>query len=228
MAQNNSIVRFENVTKVYHLGGVELQVLRGVSCEIKKGEHVAIMGPSGSGKTTMLNIIGCLDRVSSGKYFLENKDVSTLDDDALSEIRGKKIGFIFQSYNLIAQLTVLENIELPLFYQQIDESKTRQKAIELARMVGLGDRLKHKPSELSGGQQQRVAIARALMNDPVLILADEPTGNLDSVSGKEIMKLLCQLNEKGTTLIVVTHDAGVAKYANRILKMLDGKIINED
>jgi len=228
MNHNNSIVKFENVVKVYHLGGIELPVLRGVSCEIQKGEHVAIMGPSGSGKTTMLNIIGCLDTVTSGKYFLEGKDISTLDDDQLSEIRSKKIGFIFQSYNLIPQLTVLENIEMPLFYQQVDEEKTREKAIELARMVGLGDRIKHRPSELSGGQQQRVAIARALMNDPILILADEPTGNLDSVSGKEIMKLLCELNEKGTTLIVVTHDPNVAKYSGRILKMLDGRISDEN
>jgi len=228
MNHNNSIVKFENVVKVYHLGGIELPVLRGVSCEIQKGEHVAIMGPSGSGKTTMLNIMGCLDTVTSGKYFLEGKDISTLDDDQLSEIRSKKIGFIFQSYNLIPQLTVLENIEMPLFYQQVDEEKTREKAIELARMVGLGDRIKHRPSELSGGQQQRVAIARALMNDPILILADEPTGNLDSVSGKEIMKLLCELNEKGTTLIVVTHDPNVAKYSGRILKMLDGRISGEN
>jgi len=228
MNRNNSIVKFENVVKVYHLGGIELPVLRGVSCEIQKGEHVAIMGPSGSGKTTMLNIIGCLDTVTSGKYFLEGKDISTLDDDQLSEIRSKKIGFIFQSYNLIPQLTVLENIEMPLFYQQVDEEKTREKAIELARMVGLGDRIKHRPSELSGGQQQRVAIARALMNDPILILADEPTGNLDSVSGKEIMKLLCELNEKGTTLIIVTHDPNVAKYSGRILKMLDGRISDEN
>jgi putative ABC transport system ATP-binding protein len=228
MNHNNSIVKFENVVKVYHLGGIELPVLRGVSCEIQKGEHVAIMGPSGSGKTTMLNIIGCLDTVTSGKYFLEGKDISTLDDDQLSEIRSKKIGFIFQSYNLIPQLTVLENIEMPLFYQQVDEEKTREKAIELARMVGLGDRIKHRPSELSGGQQQRVAIARALMNDPILILADEPTGNLDSVSGKEIMKLLCELNEKGTTLIIVTHDPNVAKYSGRILKMLDGRISDEN
>jgi len=228
MNQNNTTIKFENVTKVYHLGGIDIPVLRGVSCEIKKGEHVAIMGPSGSGKTTMLNIIGCLDRVTSGKYFLEGKDISTLDDDALSEIRSRKIGFIFQSYNLIPQLTVLENIEMPLFYQQVDEAKTREKAIELAQMVGLGDRIRHRPSELSGGQQQRVAIARALMNDPVLILADEPTGNLDSVSGREIMKLLCQLNEQGTTLILVTHDPNVAKYSRRILKMLDGKISNED
>ena len=228
MNHNNSIVKFENVVKVYHLGGIELPVLRGVSCEIQKGEHVAIMGPSGSGKTTMLNIMGCLDTVTSGKYFLEGKDISTLDDDQLSEIRSKKIGFIFQSYNLIPQLTVLENIEMPLFYQQVDEEKTREKAIELARMVGLGDRIKHRPSELSGGQQQRVAIARALMNDPILILADEPTGNLDSVSGKEIMKLLCELNEKGTTLIIVTHDPNVAKYSGRILKMLDGRISDEN
>jgi putative ABC transport system ATP-binding protein len=228
MNHNNSIVKFENVVKVYHLGGIELPVLRGVSCEIQKGEHVAIMGPSGSGKTTMLNIMGCLDTVTSGKYFLEGKDISTLDDDQLSEIRSKKIGFIFQSYNLIPQLTVLENIEMPLFYQQVDEEKTREKAIELARMVGLGDRIKHRPSELSGGQQQRVAIARALMNDPILILADEPTGNLDSVSGKEIMKLLCELNEKGTTLIVITHDPNVAKYSGRILKMLDGRISDEN
>ncbi|HXK45223.1 MAG TPA: ABC transporter ATP-binding protein [bacterium] len=228
MNQNNTTIKFENVMKVYHLGGMDIPVLRGVSCEIKKGEHVAIMGPSGSGKTTMLNIIGCLDRITGGRYFLEDRDISTLDDDALSEIRSKKIGFIFQSYNLIPQLTVLENIEMPLFYQQVDEAKTREKAIELARMVGLGERIKHRPSELSGGQQQRVAIARALMNDPVLILADEPTGNLDSVSGREIMKLLCQLNEQGTTLILVTHDPNVAKYSRRILKMLDGKISNED
>ncbi len=226
---NNQIIRFEEITKVYHLGkDIDIPVLRGVSCEIKKGEHVAIMGPSGSGKTTMLNIIGCLDKISSGKYFFEGKDISSFDDDALSEIRSKKIGFIFQSYNLIPQLTILENIEMPLFYQQVDEAKTREKAIKLAHMVGLEDRIKHRPSELSGGQQQRVAIARALMNDPVLILADEPTGNLDSVSGKEIMNLLCGLNEKGTTLIVVTHDANIAKYAGRVLKMLDGRIANEN
>ncbi|MCM8758332.1 MAG: ABC transporter ATP-binding protein [Candidatus Omnitrophica bacterium] len=228
MQQNDSIITFDNVTKVYHLGGIDIPVLRGISCEIKKGEHVAIMGPSGSGKTTMLNIIGCLDRVTSGRYLFEGKDISSFDDDALSEVRQKKIGFIFQSYNLIPQLTVLENIEMPLFYQHLDERKTREKAMELAKMVGLGDRIKHKPSELSGGQQQRVAIARALMNNPLLILADEPTGNLDSVSGREIMKLLCELNEKGTTLIVVTHDAGVAKYARRIIRMLDGKIVDEN
>ncbi|MGB9641889.1 MAG: ABC transporter ATP-binding protein [Candidatus Ratteibacteria bacterium] len=228
MNQNNTTIKFENVTKVYRLGGIDIPILRGISCEIKKGEHVAIMGPSGSGKTTMLNIIGCLDRVTGGKYFLEGRDISTLDDDALSEIRSRKIGFIFQSYNLIPQLTVLENIEMPLFYQQVEEAKTREKALELAEMVGLGDRIRHRPSELSGGQQQRVAIARALMNDPVLILADEPTGNLDSISGMEIMKLLCQLNQQGTTLIVVTHDPNVAKYSSRILKMLDGKISNEN
>ncbi|MCM8824853.1 MAG: ABC transporter ATP-binding protein [Candidatus Omnitrophica bacterium] len=228
MNQDNNIVVFENITKVYHLGGIEIPVLRGVSCEIKKGERVAIMGPSGSGKTTMLNIIGCLDRATSGRYLLEGKDVSKLDDDALSDIRSRKIGFIFQSYNLVPQLNVLENIEMPLFYQQVDEKKTREKAIELARIVGLEDRIKHKPSELSGGQQQRVAIARALMNDPVLILADEPTGNLDSVSGKEIMNFLCELNEKGTTLVIVTHDAGIAKYARKTLTMLDGKIIYDN
>lgn len=226
-SENNQIIIFEEITKVYHLGGIDIPVLNGVSCEIKKGEHVAVMGPSGSGKTTMLNIIGCLDRISSGRYFFEGKDISSFDDDALSEVRSRKIGFIFQSYNLIPQLTVLENIEMPLFYQQVDEAKTREKAIELARMVGLEDRIRHRPSELSGGQQQRVAIARALMNDPVLILADEPTGNLDSVSGKEIMRLLCDLNERGTTLIVVTHDANVAKYSKKILRMLDGRISNE-
>ncbi len=228
MNYQNHIIRLEEITKVYHLGEIDISVLKGVSCVIEKGEHVAIMGPSGSGKTTMLNIIGCLDTMSSGKYFFENNDISCFDDDALSEIRNRKIGFIFQSYNLIPQLTVLENIEMPLFYQHFDEAKTREKAIELARMVGLEDRLKHRPSELSGGQQQRVAIARALMNDPVLILADEPTGNLDSVSGKEIMDLLCGLNEKGTTLIVVTHDANIARYSRRILRMLDGKISNEN
>jgi len=182
------------------------------------------MGPSGSGKSTLLNVLGCLDRPSSGRYFLGDRDVSNLSDDELSYIRGQRIGFIFQSYNLIPQLNIIENIEVPMFYQGWPESKSEARAYELAEMVGLSDRLKHRPYELSGGQQQRVAIARALANDPLILLADEPTGNLDTASGKEILKMLSDLCEQGKTLIVVTHDAGVGQRAERIIHLLDGRI----
>jgi len=218
------ILAIEQLYKGYQLGAVQLQVLRGIDLTIKAGEYVAIMGPSGSGKSTLLNMIGCLDRPTSGQYFLGGKDVSILSDDELSLIRGKRIGFIFQSYNLIGQLNVIENVELPMYYQGYPEEKSADRARELAAMVGLGDRLKHRPAELSGGEQQRVAIARALANDPLVILADEPTGNLDSESGSEIMNILVGLHRKGKTLIIVTHDENIAMQAGRTIRLLDGRI----
>ena len=218
------VVVFERLCKSYQLGTVELQVLRDIDLTIKDGEYVAIMGPSGSGKSTMLNLLGCLDRPTSGLYSLTGQDVSVLDDDQLSLIRGARIGFIFQSYNLIQQLNVIENIEVPMYYQGFSENASAKRARELATLVGLGDRLTHRPTELSGGQQQRVAIARALANDPLIILADEPTGNLDSESGAEILNILVDLHRKGKTLIVVTHDENIATHAERIIELFDGQI----
>lgn len=220
------IIRLENVTKTYELGQLKIPVLKDISLSIERGMHISLMGPSGSGKTTMLNILGCLDRPTSGKYFIEEHEVSSLNDEELSEIRSGKIGFIFQSYNLIQHLTVIENIGLPLFYQGIDEHVITGKAMAMAEVVGLKDRVKHKPSELSGGQQQRVAIARALINTPTFILADEPTGNLDTKIGKEIMEFLRKLNqEERTTLFVITHDSKIAEYGNMIIRILDGEIV---
>lgn len=221
------IVSLENLSKVYHLGGEDLCALKNVNLKIKSGEYMAVMGPSGSGKSTLLNVIGCLDVPSHGRYMLDNNDISQLSDDRLSEIRGLKIGFVFQSYNLIAQLNIVENIEIPMYYQGCNEHESASRAKELASMVGLGDRLKHRPSELSGGQQQRVAIARALANDPVVILADEPTGNLDSKSGKEILNILDDLHSQGKTLIIVTHDENIAAHAQRTIHLLDGEIERE-
>lgn len=218
------IVVFEQLCKSYLLGTVELHALRNIDLTIKSGEYVAIMGPSGSGKSTLLNLLGCLDTPTSGSYNLTGQDVSTLDDNQLSLIRGSRIGFIFQSYNLIQQLNVIENIEVPMYYQGFSEGDSARRARELATMVGLGDRVKHRPSELSGGQQQRVAIARALANDPLIILADEPTGNLDSKSGAEILNILVRLHQQGKILIVVTHDESIAESAERIIRLLDGRI----
>ena len=218
------ILLMERLCKSYILGSVELKVLREVALSINSGEYVAIMGPSGSGKSTLLNMIGCLDRPTSGDYWLGGQNVATLDDDELSLIRGSRIGFIFQSFNLINKLNVIENIEVPMYYQGYSEHESAQRAKELAKMVGLGERLGHRPSELSGGQQQRVAIARALVNDPLIILADEPTGNLDSESGTEIMKILLDLHKHGKTLIVVTHDERIAESAERIVEIFDGQI----
>ncbi len=222
------IVSVENLSKVYNIGSFELFALRGLNLSIEEGQYVAIMGPSGSGKSTLLNVLGCLDTPTSGAYRLADEDVSELDDDALSMIRGSRIGFIFQSYNLIAQLNVIENIEVPMYYQGITERESASRAAELAQMVGLGDRLKHRPTELSGGEQQRVAIARALANDPLIILADEPTGNLDSQSGAEILNILDRLNEQGKTLIVVTHDEHIAAKTQRIVHLLDGQIERQE
>ena len=218
------IVRFENVHKVYEMGSQQVRALDGVSASFEKGSFWAIMGASGSGKSTMMNILGCLDRLTEGRYFLEGHDVSTLDDDSLSEIRLKHLGFIFQSFNLIPQLTVQKNIELPLYYLGWDSAKSAARAQELAGKVGLADRVRHRPMELSGGQMQRVAIARALMNDPELILADEPTGNLDSTTGEQIMKLLTELHGEGKTIIMVTHETHIAAYAQKRLYMKDGQV----
>ena len=223
-----AIVDIRNLCKVYQLGTFEVSALRDFDLDIEQGQYIAIMGPSGSGKSTLLNVLGCLDTPSSGIYNLAGEDVSSLDDNELSAIRGSRIGFIFQSYNLIAQLNVIENIEVPMYYQGVGEHKSFARAKELAEMVGLGDRLKHRPSELSGGQQQRVAIARSLANDPVIILADEPTGNLDSESGAEILSILDDLHQRGKTLIVVTHDENIANQAERIIHLLDGRIERQE
>jgi putative ABC transport system ATP-binding protein len=218
------IVRFDNIHKIYEMGAEPVKALDGVSVSFQKGSFWAIMGPSGSGKSTMMNILGCLDRPTSGQYFLEGKDVSVLSDDSLSDIRLKYIGFIFQSFNLIPQLTVQKNIELPLYYLGWDAHKSTQRAVELAAMVGLETRLNHRPAELSGGQMQRVAIARSLAADPHIILADEPTGNLDSHTGKQIMELLTELNHQGSTILMVTHESDIAAFAQNRLHMKDGLI----
>lgn len=219
-----SIVDIKNLTKAYTMGSLEVEVLKGIDLQINQGEYVAIMGPSGSGKSTLLNMLGCLDKPTSGSYHLDGSDVSGMADEELSRIRGRNIGFIFQSYNLIAQLNVLENIEVPMYYQGILDKESRKRAIELAEMVGLGHRFEHRPNELSGGQQQRVGIARALSNDPVIILADEPTGNLDTESGGDILRILNGLHEKGKTLIVVTHDQEIGENAQRTIFLKDGMI----
>lgn len=224
---SETIVSLQNLTKVYTMGKVQVHALRGISLEFHEGEYVTIMGPSGCGKSTLLNLLGCLDRPSNGAYFLGGQDVSHMSDDALSEVRGARLGFIFQSYNLIQQLTVLENIQVPLHYQGCPDRISREIAAELAARVGLSERLGHRPFELSGGQQQRVAIARALANDPLVILADEPTGNLDSKSGEEILLLFDELYELGKTLIMVTHDPAVGARSRRIVRLRDG-LVEED
>ncbi len=221
---DNEIIKLENAEKIYKMGGSEVRALDGVTLSFKQGSFWAIMGPSGSGKSTMMNILGCLDHLSSGRYILEGRDVSTLNDDSLSEMRLRHLGFIFQSFNLIPQLTVQRNIELPLYYLGWEAHHSAERAKELAEKVGLAERLHHRPAELSGGQMQRVAIARALANDPQIIFADEPTGNLDTATGKEILELLTELNEQGKTIIMVTHEANVAAYSKRRLHMLDGVI----
>jgi putative ABC transport system ATP-binding protein len=214
----------KDLTKHYVLDGEVVRALRGVTVDLPEGDYMAVMGPSGSGKSTLLNLLGCLDRPTSGSICLGEDDVSRMDDDQLSEIRASRIGFVFQSYNLIPQLTVLENVQVPLYYQGRLATKERRRCIELAEMVGLGDRLKHRPTQLSGGQQQRVAIARSLVNDPFFILADEPTGNLDSVTSREILELLDRLNADGKTIILVTHDPEVGRRAKRVVRLMDGQI----
>lgn len=228
MSTVQPIIRLEGIEKHYALGSeVLVRALRGVNLEIGPASYVAIMGPSGSGKSTMLNLLGCLDRPTRGRYFLGGTDVSQMPDDELSEARGKRIGFIFQSYHLIAQLTVIENIQVPLMYQGADLTAHYDRCVQLARLVGLGDRLDHRPNQLSGGQQQRVAVARSLANDPLMILADEPTGNLDSKTGKEVLELIDDLNQQGKTIVLVTHDEKVAARAHRVIHMRDGLIDRE-
>ncbi len=219
-----TIAQFQDVRKTYQMGLVTVEALRGVSFEIQQGDYISIMGPSGCGKSTLLNLLGCLDRPTAGHYFLGGEDVSRMEDDALSAVRGTRLGFVFQSYNLIQQLTVLENIEVPLYYQGRSEEESQRRARELAERVGLEHRLEHKPFELSGGQQQRVAIARALVNDPLVVLADEPTGNLDSASGTEILQLFDQLSAQGKTIILVTHDANVSQRTKRAIRLRDGQL----
>ena len=221
---NDALIRLTDVKKTYQMGNQQVHALDGVSLSFEKGSFWAIMGPSGSGKSTMLNILGCLDHVTSGSYVLHDEDVSTLGDNSLSEHRLKHLGFIFQSFNLIPQITVQKNIELPLYYLGWDSKQSTERAIELAGKVGLEDRLGHKPTELSGGQMQRVAIARALANDPEILLADEPTGNLDTSTGHQIMDLICELNDLGKTVIMVTHEPEIAKHAGYNLHMRDGLI----
>jgi putative ABC transport system ATP-binding protein len=225
---NKSIIEIKSLRKDYHVGEVTVHALRGVELKIHEGEFVAIMGASGSGKSTMLNILGCLDKPTSGDYLLDGINVNTMNNDALARFRNKKLGFVFQAYNLLARTTALENVELPLFYNpQIRSRERKEAALRALEAVGLTDRMHHMPNQLSGGQQQRVAIARSLVNDPVLILADEPTGNLDTRTSFEIMELFQDLNEKGRTIVYVTHETDIAKFATRNVTFSDGKIKRE-
>ncbi len=223
-----TVIQMKNVEKNYHMGDVTVHALRGINLSIEEGEFVAIMGSSGSGKSTLMNLIGCLDNLTGGKYFLDDTDTSSLNKDEYADIRNQKIGFVFQGFNLLPRTTALENVELPLLYDRLDKIKNpRKKAVEALKMVGLEDRMNHVPNQLSGGQQQRVAIARALVNDPAIILADEPTGNLDSRTSIDVMSVFQQLNEQGKTIIMVTHEPDLAEYARRTVMLRDGHIIQD-
>jgi len=226
MGNGGALISIEDVTKVYRMGTVDVHALRGVSLDVGPGEMLSIMGPSGSGKSTLMNILGALDVPTSGSYILAGQNVSRMRQDALSEVRNRKIGFVFQTFNLLPRTSALANVELPLIYAGI--TRSRKRCVIALERVGLGDRLSHHPNELSGGEQQRVAIARALVNEPSLILADEPTGNLDSVAGEEVMRILQELNEgRGITVVLVTHDADIARHTRRIVRLQDGRIVSD-
>jgi putative ABC transport system ATP-binding protein len=218
------IIRLDRISRTYAMGKLAVHALNDVSLQVRPGEFVAIVGPSGSGKSTMMNILGCLDRPTAGQYLLAGTPVARLDDDALARLRSRTVGFVFQSYNLLPRTTALENVATPLLYQNVSRRERAVRAVAALERLGLGDRLDHEPSELSGGQQQRVAIARAIVTDPAMLLADEPTGNLDSASGREVIGLLHELNEAGRTIVLITHDAEVAGAANRQIHLLDGRI----
>ncbi len=222
------VIRLERVFKNYYLGKTEVPVLKGIDLNISQNEYVALMGPSGSGKSTLMNILGCLDTVSKGNYFLNEQDVSRLSDNELAVIRNKSIGFVFQTFNLMPRMTALENVALPLIYAGIGNAERLKKADQMIEAVGLTDRMHHKPNELSGGQKQRVAIARALVNNPSIILADEPTGNLDSKTSIEIMSLFEQIHKNGNTVIIVTHEDDISRYAHRIVRLKDGEIHSDE
>ena len=228
MEEKDVLIRTEDLWKTYEMGSNEVHALRGVTFDIRRNEYVAIMGPSGSGKSTLMNLIGCLDTPSKGRYWLNGKLVSEMDDDELAHIRNKEIGFVFQTFNLLARATALHNVELPLIYSGMASKDRAERAKKSLALVELSDRMHHKPNELSGGQRQRVAIARALVNSPSIILADEPTGNLDSATGEEIMKLFDKLHSEGNTIILVTHERDIAAYAHRIISIRDGKIASDE
>jgi putative ABC transport system ATP-binding protein len=226
--QDDILIKTEDLQKTYQMGTEEVHALRGVSFEIHRGEYVAIMGPSGSGKSTMMNLIGCLDTPTKGKYYLNSRLVSEMNDDELAHIRNKEIGFVFQTFNLLARATALHNVELPLIYNGTPSHERKERAIKALQSVELGERMYHRPNELSGGQRQRVAVARALVNNPSIILADEPTGNLDSATSMDIMRLLDELHVKGHTIILVTHEPDIALHAYRVIRLLDGKIASDE
>ena len=221
------MIELSHITKIYRMGGVDITVLSDVSLKVQAGELIAIMGPSGSGKSTIMNMLGCLDRPTSGSYRFEGREISAMTDDELASIRNVKIGFVFQTFNLLPRFSALKNVEVPLIYSGVPARLRRERAIPLLKQVGLEDRMNHKPTELSGGQQQRVAIARALVNHPMLLLADEPTGNLDSRSGEEILNILIGLNQQGVTVMIVTHDQNIAARCHRVISVKDGQIIDD-